>query len=82
MDKLKEVYVDSIHKTNDSVRISDFEIELKDALYLPDNTVCYIDDISIPHTWFTIDKHMHGTLYIITTKMNTGIPTWYHPLAL
>ena len=55
MDKIKKVYVDSRYKTNDSVSNSDLEFELKEALYLPDNTVCYIDDISIPHTWFTIE---------------------------
>ena len=44
MDKIKEVYIDSKYKTNDSVSISDFEFELKEALVLPDNTACYIDD--------------------------------------
>ena len=52
------------------------------ALDLPDNTTCYIDDTSIPHTWFTIEENLNNTLYIITTQMNTGIPTWYHTLAL
>ena len=30
--------------------------------YLPDNTVCYIDDISIPHTWYTIEENLNNTL--------------------
>ena len=82
MDKIKKVYVDSRHKTNDSVNNSDFKFELEEALDLHDNTVWYTDDISIPHTQFTIEENMNNTLYIITTKMNTGIPTWYHSLAL
>ena len=45
MDKIKKVYVDSRYKSNDSVCNSDFKFELKEALDLPDNTVCYIDDI-------------------------------------
>ena len=50
MDKTKKVYVDSRHKTNDSVNNSDCKFELEEALDLHDNTVCYTDDISIPHT--------------------------------
>ena len=55
MDKSKKVYVDSRYKTNDSVSTSVVYFEIKEALELPDNTVCYIDDISIPHTWYTIE---------------------------
>ena len=83
MDKIKKVYIDSRYKTNDSVSNSDFKFELKEGLDLPDNTVCYIDDISIPHTWYTIEENLNNTLYIITTQIDPGTtPTWYHPLAL
>ena len=57
MDKIKKAYVDSRFRTGDSISDSDFTFELKEALDLPDNTVCYIDDISIPHTWRTIEPH-------------------------
>ena len=50
------------------IRIVIFKIELKDALDLPDNTVCYIGDISIPHTWRTIESHSNG-FYIIVKMM-------------
>ena len=30
---------------------------MKEGLDLPDNTVCYVDDICIPHTWRTIESH-------------------------
>ena len=55
MDKIKKVYVDSQYKRNDSVSNSGSKFELQEALDLPDNTVCYIDDISIPHSWYTIE---------------------------
>ena len=54
MDKTKKAYVDSGFRTRDSISGSVFDFELKGALGLPDNTACYIDDISIPHTWRTI----------------------------
>ena len=66
MDKIKKVYIDSRDKTNDSVSSSDFKFELKEALDLPDNTVCYIDDICIPHTWYTIEDY-NNKLYIENT---------------
>ena len=50
------MYVDSRYKTNDSASTSDFQFEIKEALDLPDNTACYTDDISIPHTWYTIEN--------------------------
>ena len=66
MDKIKKVYVDSRYKTNDSVSNSDFKFELKEALDLADNTVCYIDDISIPHTWYSIENN-NNKLYVENT---------------
>ena len=72
MDKIKKVYVDSRYKSNDSVSNSDFKFELKEALYLPDNTICYIDDISIPHTWYTIEDY-NNQLYIEATNPDLSL---------
>ena len=41
------------------------KLELKEPLDLPDNTACYVDDISIPHTWRTIESH-NNKFYIIS----------------
>ena len=49
-DKIKEVYIDPRYKTSDSIYNNDFKFEMKEALDLPGNAVCYIDDISIPHS--------------------------------
>ena len=57
MDKLKKAYVDSRFRTRDANSDSDFKSELKGALDLLDNTVCYIDGISIPHTGRTAESH-------------------------
>ena len=57
MDKVKKACVDSRFRTRGSNSDSGFKFELKEALDLPDNTVCYIVDISIPHTWRTIESH-------------------------
>ena len=65
MDKLKKAYVDSRFRTRGYNSVSGFKLELKEALDLPDNTVCYIDDIPIPHTWRTIESH-NNQFYIIS----------------
>ena len=51
MDKIKKAYADPRFRTRDSNPDSDVKFEIKEQLELPDNTVCYVDDISIPHTW-------------------------------
>ena len=79
MDKVKKVYVDSRFRTNDSDSNSDFKFELTEALDLADNTVCYVDDISIPHTWRTIESY-NNKFYIIlrTTVVNADTTETYN----
>ena len=71
MDKVNKVYVDSRFRTNDSDSNGYFKLELNEALELPGNTVCYVDNISIPHTWRTIEAY-NNKFYIIlkTTVIN------------
>ena len=38
-------------------------IRIRKILELPDNAVCYIDDTSIPHSWYTIEDY-GNKLYI------------------
>ena len=67
MDKIKKVYIDSRYKTSDSISNSDFKFELKEQIDIPDNTVCYIDDISIPHSWYTVEEY-NNKLYVDHTN--------------
>ena len=53
MDIIKKMYIESRYKTSGSISNSDFKLEMKEALDLPENTICYIDDISVPHSWCT-----------------------------
>ena len=55
--------------------------ELKDSLDLSDNTVCYIDDISIPHTWYTIEDY-NNQLYIEATKPDLSLSASISTVAL
>ena len=69
MDKTKEAYVDSRFRTRDSNSDIGFKFELKEQLELPDSTVCYVDDISIPHTWRTVESH-NGKFYIFFKRVS------------
>ena len=53
---VKKIYVDSKFKTNDSVSDSHFKIQLPETLLMHDNCVFYIDDVCIPHSWYTIEQ--------------------------
>ena len=68
MDKIKKVYVDSRYRTNDSDSNSGFKFGLNQALDLPDNTVCYVDDISIPHARRTVESHNNKFFTILKTE--------------
>ena len=85
MDKIKKVYVDSRYKTSDSVSNSDFKFEINESLDLPDNTYCYIDDIVIPHTWYTVED-FNNTFYIVVKRWinygSTYAAPRYHGYAL
>ena len=72
MDNIKTVYIDSRYKTSDSISNSGFKFEIKEARDLPENTVCYIDDISILHSWYTIDSY-NNKLYIDNTHEDLSL---------
>ena len=72
MDNIKKVCIDDIYKTNDSVSNSGFKFEIKEALDLPENTVCYIDDTSIPHSWYTIENY-NNKPYIGNTQEDVSL---------
>ena len=63
---IKHKYIDSRVKTQDSKSKSNLTFELKLSLQLLDNCVCYMDDIAIPHTWYTIEdlnNELHDSEY-------------------
>ena len=67
MDKNKKVYIDSRYKTSDSVSNSYFKFESKESLDLGENAACYIDNISTPHTGYTIGDY-NNKLYVEATN--------------
>ena len=61
---VKKIYIDSRYRTSDSLSTSSFKFPLARTLYFPKNTVLYIEDVCIPHTWYTIEAVFNDRLYM------------------
>ena len=67
--KYKKIYIDTKYKTPDSKSTSDFKVELPETVYFENNSVFYIDDIAIPHSWFTVED-FNNKLYLYLYDVN------------
>ena len=54
MLKFKKVYIDSHYKVSGTS--SDFTIDLPETVQLEDNMLCQIHEVSIPHSWYSINS--------------------------
>jgi hypothetical protein len=71
----KKIYIDTKHKTTDSISNNNFRWELPETLSLPHNTIFYVDDICIPHSWYTIEANVNDRLYMQLTNNHTTVGT-------
>lgn len=60
---IKKLYIDSRFKSGDSASDSNFKVDLPTTLLMPQNAVFYIDDVSIPVSWYTIQTGRNNKLY-------------------
>ena len=67
---IKKVYVDSKFKTKDSKSDSNFKFELPSTCLMPNNTVLYVDDFCIPHSWTTVNENNAGKIKLIKFILN------------
>ena len=54
--KIKKLYIDTKHRTEDSNSSSDFKITFKETINCPENCRFAICDIAIPHSWRAINN--------------------------
>jgi len=79
--KINKVYIDSRYRTNDSVSDTDFRFDLKQCIDLPDNCCCYIDDVQIPHTWFSVEDY-NNKLYMQVFSNGLSADRWFYIVPL
>ena len=72
---IKKIYIDSRHKSNDSVSNTYFKIDLPVNISLPENTAFIISEITRPLPWYTIESGRNNKLYF---RVNTYAIDVYH----
>ena len=74
MMKIKKIYIDSRFRKSGSS--SNFTVELPQTVELTDNTRCHIHEITIPHTWHSINNNNNNFYFrhqIIAPATPVGI---------
>ena len=61
---VKKVHIDTAHKTTDSASNSSFRFELPESLTMPEQCVFYVDDIAVPHSWYSIEAGLNDRFFI------------------
>ena len=67
---IKKIYIDSKHRNENSVSSAHFKYDLPESLLMPNNTGYYVCDVSIPHTWLTIEDGINNKLYFHISDQN------------
>jgi hypothetical protein len=60
---IKKIYIDSKYKTKDSISNANFKITLPQTITFGPNSVFYIDEVAIPHSWYTVED-FNSKLYL------------------
>jgi hypothetical protein len=63
MPQVKKICVDSRFANSISKSQTDFRIDLVESILLPDNTGVIVTDISIPHSWYSVESYNDTLLY-------------------
>ena len=69
---VKKIYIDSQYKLDESLDSSSFKIELPYSITMPHNAIFTVDEICIPHSWYSIEKNINDKLYIHELNTSTG----------
>ena len=71
MLKFKKVYIDSYYKANGTP--SEFTIDLPETVQLEENMLCQIHEVSIPHSWYSINN-TNNNLYFMHQVLPPSTP--------
>jgi len=79
--QVRKIYIDSRFKSPSSRGNSDFIIDLPENISLPNDTVCFVDNVVIPNSWKTIDAS-NNKLYVKRTATGAGVINTYKIITL
>ena len=60
------IFIDSRHRTVESLNSSDFPVELSENIELPRGTRVRLHDVSLPYSWRTVEAGINDFLYLET----------------
>ena len=67
---IKKIYIDSRDMNPSSASHSDFKVDLPQSVFLPEDTVAYIDDVCIPVSWYTVEENRNNKFYFRIDDQN------------
>ena len=70
---VKKIYIDSQYKLPESLSTSSFKVELHYSITMPHNAIFTVDEICIPHSWYSIEKDINDKLYIHQLDTGTSV---------
>ena len=82
---IKKIYIDSKHRTKDSLSSSHFKYDLPESFLMPDNCGFYVCDVCVPHSWYTIEHGINDKFYLHVSNDNTNVnlrPNQNYPIIL
>ena len=71
MSEFPRIVIDSRFRTVDSVSNADFYVDLPYATTVPAGSLAYIDNVSLSHSWPTIQANVNDRLYV--AELPSGI---------
>ena len=74
---VKKIYTDSRQSVTDTSNSSDFKIELPYSYKMPPDTVFFICDVCVPHTWWTIEEGSSDKLYFVVLSSGGTVQIFY-----
>lgn len=69
---VKKIYVDSLHRVAEESTASNFKVELPYSITMPHNAIFLIDEICIPHAWYSIEEGINDTFYMHVWNTQTN----------
>ena len=72
MLKFKKVYIDGCYKVSGTS--SNFTIDLPETVQLEDNMLCQIHEVSIPHSWYSINEN-NNNFYVMKGVLPPETPS-------
>ena len=69
---VKKIYIDSLHRVSEASSSSNFKIELPYSITMPHNAIFLIDEICVPHAWYSVEEGINDTFYMHVWNTQTN----------